>query len=61
MSTIELTITREDDEDSRDVTVTVAYTRSGCGIDYAVEDGIALSPSEEDALFAAIVENEAER
>ncbi|KQU96473.1 hypothetical protein [Devosia sp. Root105] len=58
MASIEFTVTRETDDDSRDVTVTVAYTRSGYGIDFEVEGGVSLSPSETDSLLAAIIETE---
>ena len=58
MSSIEFTITRETEDDSRDLTVIVDYTRSAAGIDFAVEGGIELTASETDALYAAIIENE---
>ncbi len=58
MASIEFTVTRETDDDSRDLTVTVEYTRSGYGIDFEVEGEVELSPSETDSLLAAIIENE---
>lgn len=58
MASIEFTVTRETDDDSRDVTVTVEYTRSGYGIDFEVADGVQLTASEADCLLAAIIENE---
>ena len=59
--TIELTITREDAEASRDLTVLVEYTRSAYGIDFAVlDEGIELTPAETDALYEAIWECEGE-
>lgn len=56
MASIEFTVTRETGDESRDLTVTVDYTRSAYGIDF--DAGIALTASETDALYAAIVEFE---
>lgn len=58
MASIEFTVTRETDDDSRDLTVTVEYTRSGYGIDFEIEGDVQLTASETDGLLAAIIENE---
>lgn len=53
---MDYTITRDGD----DVTVSVSYTHSAAGIDFAVSDGIELTQAETDNLYAAICEFEGE-
>ena len=60
MASIDFTITRETEDDSRDLTVTVDYTHSAYGIDYAVEGGVELTETEQDMLFAAIRDQDGE-
>lgn len=60
MNTIDFTITRETEDDSSDIVVTVGYEHDAYGIDIVPPAGIEFSAAEKDALFEAIREQDGE-
>ena len=60
MASIDFTITRETDDESTDLTVTVEYEHDAYGIAIVPPVGIEFSPIEKDALFEAIREQDGE-